>query len=259
MPDYHPNPAGRILHLVDSTLESGGAELLREIWLDYFQVSNETDYLAALVTVLNVSAEARKQLLALKRTFIPRDQAVEPFHTFEKFVHEYAKVPVAVDQFRKTMQPRRDMLLSTSEILDEFYPTAVTSEVTLDRIRNLAYEIATEVTQDGSLDTELRAVLLRYAHNLMRLVDMYKVTGGAALKDEADRFFAEAWRTETLKRAPESLWKKAMGVTGVVLTAVDVFVAPQHVTEAIDFYLNAGTTSISIEAPAPDYVIEQTD
>ncbi|MBN9189158.1 MAG: hypothetical protein J0I62_11740, partial [Microbacterium sp.] len=62
-----------------------------------------------------------------------------------------------------------------------------------------------------------------------------------------------------LKRAPESLWKKAMGVTGVVLTAVDVFVAPQHVTEAIDFYLNAGTTSISIEAPAPDYVIEQTD
>lgn len=118
----------------------------------------------------------------------------------------------------------------------------------LAEIRELVVEIMSLATADGGLDDETRLAILRYAQDMLRALDLYKVRGAQALVDELDRFTTESRR---LKSHPsELLSAKLKALTAAVVVGVGLFTGPADVMNAVGTYGEVINTPAVVEAPA---------
>lgn len=255
MDPHLTNPAGRLFLFLTATIDGGhsGNSSLRRIWSNYLGVDRDDfpGFVTAMVAMLQQADEMEVLVNRLVDPALPKEQLLRPVDVVRQML---ANDLLGSSNLQSVVNVVHRGIMSDLEAASHILArsesaAAPVSADELAGIRALVDQIIALATKDSALDTASREAVLRYAHNLLRALDLYKVVGPQALVDELDRFATE---TKRLKTAPgPKLFSKLKELTGVIVMTVAMFTAGAEVTEAIGVYGDLLALPASTEAPGP--------
>lgn len=251
MDDHAANPAGRLLLYFDEILTKQANQAVQPFAAAYFGLpAGYSDrYLVAMAALLTLPDEVEALVSKIEDPPLPVSKLTNPLSAVRSVLEADPLGQQTVQWVQGSITPQvRSELDTTSHILNKYsHRSHAISDDSLTQIKSLAELIIELAMADQGLDAEARATFIRHAHRIAEATDLYKVAGAQPLIDELDRFHQEARRMKT--PPGDKLWHATKQLTGAVVLAVELFMVPVNVDNAIEFYGDLFAHQQIIEAP----------
>lgn len=246
------NPAGRLFLFLDWTVHYREPQSsLRHAWSEYLGVDegNTSAYLSRMVSVLRLTDEIDEAVGRLVRPVVPSTLLLRPVAPVRENVAAsvMGSNPVSWGVSVFDAGVRNDLEMC-SHVLAGASLLRPLDDDQLATIRSLVEDVIAIASEDGGLDAEAREAVLRYAHDLLRALDLHRVQGSQALVDELDRFSAASTRLSA-KPTPQ-LVQKLRATAGAIIMGVGLFTGVADVSNALGTYGEMLTLPAVTEAPA---------
>lgn len=251
MENHAANPAGRLWLYFSEMSTKQVNKGVHFFAAPYFGTEGiDQKYVAAMARLMELPDHVEAAVAAIERPPLPVAKLLRPLDSVRTVFHSD---PLATNNVAWLKEHVDGAALSeletTSHILNGVAQKGEIPTETLDKIRSLAARIIELATDDDGLDDEAKRAFIRYAHRISEAADLYKVSGAQPILDELDRFTQE---TRRMRTAPgPALWSIAKQLTATVVLAVELFMVPVNVDNALEYYGEMFPQHQLIEAPAP--------
>lgn len=263
MDDHAANPAGRLLLYFDEILAKQANRAVQPFAAAYFGLpaGHSDRYLVAMAALMTLPDEVEALVSKIEDPPLPASKLMNPLSSVRSVFEADPLGQQTVQWVQGAITPQvRSELDTTSHVLNKYLHNGhAIRDDSLTQIKGLAELIVELALADEGLDAEARAAFIRHAHRIVEAADLYKVAGAQPLIDELDRFHQAARRMKT--PPGEKLWQATKQLTGAVVLAVELFMVPVNVDNAIEFYGDLFAQPQIIEAPGlvvePEIVVAE--
>jgi len=262
------NPAGRLHDFLAHCWSNNVAQTrISDVWSEYCQAEDGTvAYAHSIADLLSLPAQIRRALEGAPRSSItPTSFLIAQLPRLDEalswgFIHQREWISGFLKQYDQGDIARVELM---SQMLGGLAPSGVTSG-TLTELTDLSEQITNLVTEDDSLESDLRELLLDLANGIQSVVHAYAVRGPEALARERDLLIGRLMSNPALaaKLVDNQRARRLVQRTVIVATAALTFFnlgaqamdnAPKvidHVQHVTQLLIPAETSDVKqIDAP----------